>query len=148
MAKTKKVLQRQIFAEVMVGGAHYSLCSELHPKYRMSIVLRHQARAATGDRRNRVIWRKYLSKYKWHYDRAKEEGHKILQKIAIELIDSTQTVFRVRHGSGPEWSEVRAGDAYQDSVSTWRQRAKALFAQRIGDWEPFETNNQPPQNQQ
>jgi hypothetical protein len=147
MAKKLRVLKRSILAEIRAGAVWYTLSSEHHPHFKMSLVLRRRLRKAISDRRNTIVWKKRVTR-RFNYDHAKWAGHELIFKLGIKLIDETRIGFAARGGWQDLWTETKAGNGYGgDSIATWRQRAKELLIQAIGDWEPQPTNDeltQPP----
>jgi hypothetical protein len=153
MAKKTKILRRRILDELEVGGARYALCFEYLPARRVRAVIYHRPRASLSDRvRNRAVWKQRPHKppfgylpygYElWHSEECCE-GRKALFTLGAGLVAGTRTTFRIRGGWQPTWQELRCGDSFSDTISTWRQRALGLLKFQLGD---RTTNNEPLEN--
>jgi len=145
LASAVKILKRKILDELEVQGAHYTLCLEYLSKKRLRAIIYHRSRENLSDRlRNPAVWkqRPHKSKTGWipygyqMWESAECcQGRKALFQVAKHLVEGARTVFKIRGGWQPQWTEVLCGDQYQDTVSSWRERCIAYLKQHLGDRE-------------
>jgi hypothetical protein len=144
-----KVLKRKILDELEVQGARYTLCLEYLSKKRIRAIIYHRSRHNRSDRlKNPAVWKQRPHKpkfipYGYELWNSAEccAGRKALYQLAKSLVEGARTAFKIRGGWQTGWQELRGGDQFQDTISTWRTRCMGLLGQQLGERDQSQTLN-------